>query len=81
MIVPAAMKDLLAAAQEGDVDKFRNSLEKFLSENDAAEFGKVAHQKSGDAILHILARNGYTSCLRFLLEEFKGKTFVDIEIR
>ena len=70
-----------APAQEDDSVSFRAAVNRFFSEHAAADFGKIAHRKSGDAILHVLARNGKTANIRFLLEEFAGKSSVDIEIR
>ncbi|XP_023343429.1 ankyrin repeat domain-containing protein 16 [Eurytemora carolleeae] len=75
------IKDLLSAAQEGNLKTFSNLLYQFNLNQDLGDFGKIAHKKSGDAILHILARNGHISCLRFLVQEFVGKKFVDLEIR
>ena len=75
------IKDLLSAAQEGNLKTFSNLLDQFNLNQDLGDFGKIAHKKSGDAILHILARNGHISCLRFLVQKFVGKKFVDLEIR
>ena len=75
------LKDLLSSAQEGSLENLSNLLNLFILSNAPGDFGKISHKKSGDAILHILARNGHLSCFRFLVQEFAGKAFVDLEIR
>ena len=74
-------KELLAAAQDGNAAAFAAAISEHFSQDNAADYGRIAHAKSGDALLHVLARTGSVDCIRFLLEQFSGKQFVDIEIR
>jgi hypothetical protein len=72
---------LLAAAQAGSVSQLATLAEEFAAGGDPGEFGRVAHRKSGDGLLHVLARGGHVDCLRYLLEEYSGRPHVDIDIR
>jgi len=75
------VKYLLTVAQEGNLNKFIQSINQFFKNHDSGQFGQISHRKSGDAILHVLARNGHAECFRFLIKQFSGKEFVDLEIR
>ena len=55
--------------------------ESFAARHDPGDFGRAAYHKSGDGVLHVLARGGHVDCLRFLVEVYSGREHVDIEIR
>ena len=75
------VKELLAVAQEGKIENFTKALSTFFKHHALGDFGQVTYRKSGDAILHVLARNGHVACFRFVTQEFAGNKFVDLEIR
>ncbi len=74
-------QQLLTAAQEGDRELVAALAEAFAATQDPGDFGRLAHLKSGDGLVHVLARGGHVPCLTFLLEEYSGRQHVDIEIR
>jgi hypothetical protein len=78
---PEYHQSLLAAAQSGCLDQLTAEAEAFAARHEPGDFGRAAHAKSGDAVLHVLARGGHVHCIRFLLESYSGREHVDIEIR
>ena len=72
---------LRAAAQSGEQDQLAAQAESFAARHDPGDFGRAAYHKSGDGVLHVLARGGHVDCLRFLVEVYSGREHVDIEIR
>jgi hypothetical protein len=81
MGVKADYHPLLMAAQSGSRDQLAALAEAFAAAHDPGDFGRLAHPKSGDGLLHVLARAGHVDCLRFLVEEYSGRQHVDVEIR
>ncbi len=74
-------QQLLAAAQCGNLKQLAGQAEAFAASCSPGDFGRVAHAKSGDGVLHVLARGGHVDCIRFLMEKYSGREHVDIEIR
>ena len=74
-------QQLLGAAQSGELDQLAAQAESFAARHDPGDFGRAAYHKSGDGVLHVLARGGHVDCLRFLVEVYSGREHVDIEIR
>ena len=68
------VKTLLSIASGGDIDSFKQRVNEYLDSTHDDRLRDVVHQKSGDGLLHVLARFGHIECLAFLLE--KGM-FVD----
>jgi ankyrin repeat protein len=69
------IKSLLTLANSGDLANLIEKLEDYLSMSQTARVHDIVHQKSGDGLLHILARCGHTDCLNFLLTH--TEVFVD----
>jgi ankyrin repeat protein len=69
------IKCLLTLANSGDLANLKVMLEDCLSISQTARVHDIVHQKSGDGLLHILARCGHTDCLKFLLTQ--TEVFVD----
>jgi len=69
------IKCLLSLANSGDNKNLTEKLDDFLNKSESARVHDIVHQKSGDGLLHILARFGHTHCLETLL--LKPRVFVD----
>ncbi|XP_076325014.1 uncharacterized protein LOC143232883 isoform X3 [Tachypleus tridentatus] len=69
---------LLHLAQEDNPQKFHQ----FILENkdyDPVPWANIYHEKSGDTVLHVAARNGALGILKYLNDEEKQKGYVNFE--
>ena len=69
------IKSLLTLANSGDLTNLSIKLDDYLTMTTNARVHDIVHLKSGDGLIHILARCGHVDCLNFLLT--KTKVFVD----
>jgi len=69
------IKTLLTIANSGDLDNLSVKLDDYLNQSVDTRQHDIVHHKSGDGLIHILARFGHLKCLIFLLD--KTEVFVD----
>eukprot|EP00092_Neocalanus_flemingeri_P015085 GFUD01016296.1.p1 GENE.GFUD01016296.1~~GFUD01016296.1.p1 ORF type:complete len:368 (+),score=151.48 GFUD01016296.1:51-1154(+) len=69
------IKSLLSLANSGNLAKLTVKLADYLAQSPDARVQDIVHHKSGDGLVHILARCGHQDCLTFLLTN--TRVFVD----
>ena len=74
-------RTLLSACNEGDKTKLIVALGEFFTVDNYVVFSEIVYRKSGDGLLHVLARYGHIDCLSLLLMEWDGRDHVNIEQR
>jgi len=69
-------KHILGLAQKSDdVESLKSALTNYLANNVERNVSHIVHSKTGDGLLHILARLGHVACIDLLINEFG--VFVD----